>query len=137
MELTIRKHDQRSWRSVSTVWSAVRWSSLRSINSREGPRTNPQTQIQKTSFILLHFLSRFYISYSLHFCNLIPALHFVLRSSCKWIVAVNLYEAELEHCKFFVLLNEILQLFFSLIIVSLFLLSKASSKSPLHWGWKN
>ncbi|CAL5401286.1 unnamed protein product [Camellia sinensis] len=38
MELLVRKHDQRSWRSSSTVRSAVRRSSLTSINSRTAPR---------------------------------------------------------------------------------------------------
>ncbi|KAF5934202.1 hypothetical protein HYC85_030373 [Camellia sinensis] len=33
IELILRQHDQRSWRSSLTVRNAVRWSSLSSINN--------------------------------------------------------------------------------------------------------
>ena len=69
MELIIRQHDQRSWRSSSTVRNAVRWSSLRSINSRESPRKTPRLRSKKSVLSTL-FSFQFYISCSLYFCAL-------------------------------------------------------------------
>ncbi|KAF5944654.1 hypothetical protein HYC85_018731 [Camellia sinensis] len=48
VELTVRKHDQRSWRDDSTVRSSFRRLSLININSREGPRKEPRNSDPET-----------------------------------------------------------------------------------------
>lgn len=56
MELLVRKHDQRSWRSSSTVQSAVRRSSLTSINSRAAPRKKDGLRSYKSVIYFIYFL---------------------------------------------------------------------------------
>ena len=92
MELLVRKHDQRSWRSSSTVRSAVRRSSLTSINSRAAPRkrapNSDHTNQSFTSYIffssLLHFQSLNTCSLNTSTLNTRTALRFIGVASSRF-----------------------------------------------------
>ena len=79
--LTVREHVQQSWKDILTVGSPLRRVTLKSINSREGPRMRDPDSDKKTSLFTSYFLPNFYSS--LHFCTSIPVLHFIPKSSFK------------------------------------------------------